>query len=156
MPVVFIASPVIALGSLPTDPTDNKLYCPVLITQNTALMVTPHPCPCSKLAEQHQKKSFSRMKQRDLMEIASKVFSCVYIEEEHPAGHTVGWGVQHPGLSQHCRSVGPAEPRREPAGTVHLPEEPPGSPTEAKHLLANASGASTLSIACKVWAKSSK
>lgn len=52
--------------------------------------------------------------------------------------------------------VGPAQPQMEPAGTLHLPEDPPGSTTQAKHLPDNASGVSTLSIACKVWAKSSK
>ena len=61
MPAVFISSPVIALRSLPTDPTDTKLYCSVLIMQKTTLTVTPHPCLCSKLAEQHKNRSCSRM-----------------------------------------------------------------------------------------------
>lgn len=159
MPVVFISSPVIALRSLPTDPTDTKLYCSVLIMQKTTLTVTPHPCLCSKLSEQHKKRAaLGWMKQRDLMEISSKVFSYVYMEEKHPAEHTVGCGVQDPGLFQHCLCLWdiPAEPWREPARTVHLPEEPPGTPTGAKHLPANSSGVSTLSIACKVLAKSSK
>lgn len=57
MPEVFVASPVVALRSLPTDPTDNKLYCLVLIMQDTARTVTPRPCFCSKLAGQHRKRA---------------------------------------------------------------------------------------------------
>lgn len=154
MPVVFIASPLIALRSLPADPTDNKLYCPVLMMQKTALTVTPHPCLCSKLAEQHKKKGCSGMKQRDLMEISSKVFS--YRGRASCRTCCGIWGTSSWLVPALPLSVGPAEPRREPAGTMHPPEEPPGSPTEAKHLPTNASGVSTLSIACKICAKSSK
>lgn len=54
MPVVFRASPVIALRRLSTDPTDDKLHCPVLVTQKTALTVTAQPCLYGKLAEEHK------------------------------------------------------------------------------------------------------
>jgi len=92
-----------------------------------------------------------------MIEISSKVFSYVYTEEEHPAGHAVRCGVQHPGLSQHCPCLWDLlNLKGSQQGTVDLPEEPPGSPGEAKHHPANASSASKLTVACKVWAKSSK
>lgn len=56
--------------------------------------------------------SLSRVKQGDLIEISSKVFSCVYMEEEHPV--PVGYST--------LPCPGPAETWEEPAGTVNLPQ----------------------------------
>lgn len=61
-----------------------------------------------QLAEQHKKNqtSCSRVKQRDLIEISSKVFSCAYMEEEHPA--PVGYSILLcPGTAD---DTGPSEP----------------------------------------------
>lgn len=95
MPVVFIASPVIALRSLPTDPTDTKLFCSVLIMQKTTLTITPHRCLCSKLVEQHKKRAaLGWMKQRDLMEISSEVFSYLHGGKASCRTYSGMWGTE--------------------------------------------------------------
>lgn len=105
MPVVFVGSPDIAHRILSADPAEKKLF---ILDYNAegAQMVTPYQCLYSKLAEHQIKKSCSRMKQRDWLEISSKVFSCVYTEEEHPV--PVGYSILPcPGTAD---AMGPAEP----------------------------------------------
>lgn len=98
MPVVFAGSPDIAHRSLSADPAEKKLYSSRITMQKMLrLSLNINVCTANWQNSTKNQTSCSRVKHRDLIEISSKVFSCVYMEEEHPVPR-----VQHPALSCHC------------------------------------------------------
>lgn len=121
--------------------------------QDAARTVTPHPCSCSKLAEQHKKRAALGW-EREIWWKFPRKSSHVYTEE-HPAGRAgdVGYNV----LACHSTAYvcGTCWALKRASRSTHLPEEPLGSPMDAEYLPSNAFGVSTLSIVCEK-AKSSR